>query len=208
MIETFNFHQYNDHAMKKIVFLGTMLSAVLVAALMVPAIAHLPYQGIVAGSDSVTAVNPNLTKLSLTATGTVPRQTPDLVGFAWFYSSGPNTAYAITSHQSVRDSNQNPDGWHAHNVVLGAPPAGYPADGPSADGVVADVCVAAVSDAPTSGIGINQSTITVNARTSTLTGTFPSPPVSAAFDIVVDADCPPTAPSGLTLGLVVDAIDP
>lgn len=176
--------------------LGATLGAVLVAALMVPAVAHLPYQGIVPGSDSITAVNPNLTKLSLTATGTVPRQTPDLVGFAWLYSAGPDTAYAITSHQSVRDSLQNKDGWHAHNVVLGA--------GAGA----ATFCVTAVSDAPTSGIAINKSKITVNARMSTLTGTFFSPPVSAAFDIIVEPLCPPTAPSGLTLGIVLDAFDP
>lgn len=174
--------------------LGTSLAAIFaISMIMTPASAHLTYQGITAGSVSVTAVPPNLTKLSLTATGTIPKNTPDLVGFAWLYSSGPNTAFAITSHQSVRDSAQNPDGWHAHNVVLGT--------GAGA----ATLCVSAISDAPNSGVAITGSSLTVQARNSILTGTLLT--TAAAFDIIVEPACPITSPTAsLRLGIIVDAL--
>lgn len=180
-----------------------LAAAFAVSMTMLPALGHLAWQPITPGSVSITSPNPNLTQLSLTASGTIPKQFPDLVGYAWLYASGPNSAYAITSHQSVRDSHQNPDGWHAHNVVLAPPPPI-----PDTDGVLSTFCVAAISDAPTSGISIKGSSVTVNARTSTLTGSFAG--VAASFDIVIDAECPITVPTptivpgGLPLGVVVD----
>lgn len=173
--------------------LGASLAAVFAILMIVtPASAHLPWQGIVPSSVSVNLVNPNLTELSLTATGTIPKNTPDLVGFAWLYATGSDTAFAITSHQSVRDSHQNPDGWHAHNVQLGA--------GAGA----ATFCVAQISDAPTSGVAITGSSLTVQARNSVLTGT-PST-TAAAFDIIVAPACPITVPTSLKLGIVVHSL--
>lgn len=160
--------------------------------------------GIVDGSVSVVEENPNLTKLQLTATDIVPMDTTALAGFAWFYDDGPNTVFAITTHEGVRDSTQNPDNWHAHNVVLGDAPA------TSDDDVDASLCIAKISDAPFAGVSIDEDSpeVLVNARTSELTGTVQE--LAAAFSIVVDEDCPITEPTeqlvpgGIPLGIIVE----
>lgn len=157
----------------------------------------------------VSPKNSQTTQLTITTTDDVPKRTTDLAGFAWLYENGPNTAFAITTHNAdvdedgkndVRDSHQNPDGWHAHNVVLAG------GTGQST------FCVTEIFDAPTSGISISGDSIKVNVRNSVLTGELSS--TSAAFNIIVDQDCPITVPTtevidgGLPLGIVVTSTHP
>ena len=199
--------------MTKKILLGISFATVFVVSIMmVPALAHLPWQGVLA--DSVTSKNANTSILSVTAPAAVPKKTSALAGFAWLYSpGGPNGAFAITTHNAgnvngdsseppndVRDSTQNPDGWHAHNVNLGA--------GAGA----ASFCVTAIVDAPNVGIGIKGSQVDVQVRNSILTGTLST--ISAAFDIIIEPACPITAGTGSTtagplpLGIVIDGLDP
>lgn len=198
--------------MTKTILLGILVSAVLMIGIVAPALAHLSWQGIL--SDSITNKNANTKILSLTATAPVPKRTSTLAGFAWLYTGGsPNSAFAITIHKAgdvngdtseppndVRDSTQNPDGWHAHNVNLGA--------GAGA----ATFCVTAIVDAPNVGIGIKGSQIDVQVKNSVLTGTLST--TSAAFDIIIEPACPITAGTSSTtagplpLGIVVDSLNP
>lgn len=151
----------------------------------------------VASSDII-AKNSKTTQLTIVATDNIPRNVGDgvLAGFAWFYSSGPDTVFAVTTHKPVRDSHQNPDHWHAHNVILG----------PSDDGTIADRCIASLSDYVQAGISIKGNTMTINAGANTLSGTLSSG--AAAFHIVDNSvACPNTTilangtDSGLNLGV-------
>ena len=193
--------------MTKTLLLGLTLAAVLTVSVLGYAFAAESWQGII--NDSVNAKNSKTTTLKITATDVVPRQAGILAGFAWLYVDGPNAAFAITTHNAdvngdgkndVRDSLQNKDGWHAHNVVLG--------DGTS----LSTFCVTEISDAPTAGIAFNKENISVNVRNSELTGNLST--ITAAFDIVVDPDCPITYPTetvidgGLPLGILVHSLNP
>ena len=162
------------------------------------------------GSVSVNEKNQTI-KLSLSAADTIPRNTDELAGFAWLYADGSNTAFAITIHDAdlnndgkndVRDSLQNPNGWHGHNVILAAPPEDTDEN--------TTFCIAEISDAPNAGISFaKQGTeVTVNVRNSQLTGDISD--TAAAFSIVVDVACPITVPTvdvvppgGLPLGIAV-----
>jgi len=188
------------------------LLAIFALGAMIPATAFaaLPWQDIVPDSVSVNE-NVQTTKLSLSAADTIPISTDELAGFAWLYDGSPNTAFAITIHDAdldadgkndVRDSLQNPDGWHAHNVILASPPE-------DADESTT-LCIEEISDAPNSGISFSEpgTDVTVNVRNSQLTGNFTG--AAVAFSIVVDPACPVTfptedvvPPNGLTLGIVV-----
>ena len=170
--------------------------------------AAFSWQGI--DSDDVVSKNKNTTVLKIDAADNVPQKTKDLVGFAWLYvSTSSNSAIAITQHQvnpgtapanAVRDSTQNPDGWHAHNVNLG-----------SGTGT-ATMCVTDIVDAPNSGISIAKDRVDVNIRNSILTGELSQ--VSASFDIVVEPGCPVTSGTEATvagplrLGIAIIDIDP
>ena len=141
-------------------------------------------------------VKDDITKLTGLAADDVPRKTETFAGFAWFYENGPNTAVAITTHSGdiskpnpfdyednnarndFRDSTQNPDGWHPHNVILG-------------DGTEnSDFCVLDLSDSPNFGISFRGDKISVNAENEELTGDVLA--AGTAFLIHVDDDCPPT----------------
>jgi len=194
--------------------LGISLAAIFVMTMVtLPAFAHFTWQGII--TDAITPKNANTTVLSITTSATVPPtpQIPILAGFAWLYSAGPNGAFAITLHNAgnvngdaseppndVRDSTQNPDGWHAHNVNLGAGTAS------------STFCVTAIVDAPNAGIGIKGSQIDVQIKNSVLTGTLGT--ATAGFDIIIDGACGITAGTGSTtagplpLGIVVHGFDP
>ena len=188
-----------------IVALGAMLPAATFAV--------LSWQDIVETSVFVDQKN-QITKLSLSTEDTIPKNTDELAGFAWLYDNGPNIAFAITIHDAdlngdgkndVRDSLQNPNGWHAHNVVLATPPEGADEN--------TTFCIAEISDAPNAGISFaTQGTdVTVNIRNSQLTGDLSG--TAAAFSIVVDPACPITIPTtsvvppnGLPLGIAVHDI--
>jgi len=126
------------------------------------------------GSDDTDKKN-KTTVLSFVSADVVPRSPTQLVGFAWFYAeASEHTAFAITSHDApllldtdsyneVRDSTQNPNNWHPHNVILGA----------GTDN--ADFCIANLSDAPNAGISFDEDSllVKVNVRNSVLTGDIP-----------------------------------
>ena len=190
--------------------LGLLAIIAVVAMIPAAAFAALSWQDIVDGSVSVNEKN-QTTKLSLSAADTIPRTTDELAGFAWQYENGPNDAFSITIHDAdlngdgkndVRDSLQNPNGWHGHNVILASPPEGADEN--------TTFCIAEISDAPNVGISFaKQGTdVTVNVRNSQLTGDISD--TAAAFSIVVDPACPITIPTvdvvppgGLPLGISV-----
>jgi len=135
--------------------------------------------------------------LTATALDKVPRQTGELAGFGWLYTTFDPTdnavdAFGITTHDAdlngdgkndVRDSNQNKDGWHGHNFIF-APGAG-----------AATLCVAEIADAPTSGISIKGDSVKVNLRDSQAHGDFIDD-VGVGYQIVVEPACGPTVPTG------------
>lgn len=188
--------------------LGMTLVAVSAISMIGIASAALGWQGI--DDDSVSAKNKNTTLLTIDATDVVPQKTKDLVGFAWLYvATSSNSAIAITQHQvnadtdpknEVRDSTQNPDGWHPHNVNLGPGTTNSSA------------CVTDIVDAPNAGVAIKGDLVQVNVRNSILTGDLST--ASAVFDIIVDSDCPITNGTEVTeagplkLGIVIHDVHP
>ena len=189
--------------------LVTPLTAILVAVFAVSMLGvafathsiPLPWQTFDTESITVNA-GQKTTKLSLTADATVPHKTGALAGYCWFYVSGDYTGLCATTHKldlgdgdaagDVRDSTQNPDGWHLHNVILGATTSS------------GHVCVADLSNAPNGGVNIKGREVSVNARNSIVEGEFAGSAASAI--IVVDSGCPPTVgavPPVLTLALDV-----
>ena len=165
------------------------------------------------------------TVLSFVSADVVPRSPTQLVGFAWFYDDTTNpapehTAFGITSHDApllldddsyneVRDSTQNPNNWHPHNVIL---------DAGAGD---ATFCIKDLSDAPNAGISFDEDTLLtkVNVRNSVLTGEFPDTPTVAAFSIITEALCPETIGTelvgdantnphaGVGLGIIVHQVE-
>jgi hypothetical protein len=151
------------------------LVVALAAFMIMPAMATGPasWQHVV--SSSVNSKNSQTSTLSVVASDNIPRHTDVLGGFAWIYSSGPSTVFVAVTHNGVRDSNQNPDGWHAHNVNLafGASPG-------------SNACITGLSDANV-GLSIQGDTLSMNVRNSELTGTLSS--TAVAFTIVPDPGC-------------------
>ena len=125
---------------------------------------------------SFTAVSQNgeTAKLSVTTKGAIPRQ-PDsfinsnpVVGLAWA-DLDTGKVLVTTIHPVIgRDSQQNPDSWHAHTATLtGGATAPH------------DFCVASIDSTPTAGISIHGATMNVNVRKSSL------PVAPEAFDTAV-----------------------
>lgn len=173
----------SDLFYRTISYAGLMTNKILVAAIIGIALtlvttgsafAASSWQHVV--SSSVTTKNDQTTTLSVTASDSIPRHTDVLGGFAWIYAGGPNTVFVAVTHNGVRDSLQNPDGWHAHNVQLdfGASPN-------------TAACITGLSDANV-GLSIQGNTLNVNARNSELTGAF-IPGAATAFTIVPDSGC-------------------
>jgi hypothetical protein len=157
----------------KIIF-GASLAALFAVFMMVPVMATGPeiWQHVV--SSSINSKNTQTSTLSVSAADIIPKHTDVLGGFAWIYADGPNTAIVATTHSGVRDSGQNPDGWHAHNVQLGA------------GGHNSDACITGLSDANV-GLSIQGNTLSMNVRNSELTGTLSDK--ASAFTIVPDTGC-------------------
>jgi hypothetical protein len=155
------------------ILVAAIIGAVLALGTTGSAFAAASWQGVT--SSSITPKNDQTTTLSVTATDTVPIHTDVLGGFAWIYSGGPDTAFVVVTHNGVRDSNQNPDGWHVHNVMLGGP------------GTVSAACIVSVSPDTTAGISIQGDTINVNVRNSELTSSLSG--ATVAFSIVGDPGC-------------------
>jgi hypothetical protein len=158
--------------------LGAALAAVFAAFVITPAMATGPasWQHVV--SSSVTAKNDKTSSLSVVASDNIPRHTSILGGFAWVYASGPDSVFVAVTHKGVRDSTQNPDGWHTHNVDL--------AFGTSSG---SDACITGLSET-NAGLSIHGNTLSVNVRNSELTGTLSS--TAVAFTVVPDPGCATT----------------
>lgn len=165
------------------IFVAAIIGIALIIASTGSAFAASGWQHVV--SSSVTSKNDQTATLSVTASDSIPRHTSVLGGFAWIYGSGPNTVFVAVTHNGVRDSLQNPDGWHTHNVQLsfGASPN-------------TAACITGLSDV-NAGLSIQGNTLNVNVRNSELTGTF-LPNAATAFTIVPDSNC---AGTGLGVNL-------
>ena len=141
------------------------------------------------GSFSAEDVNGNRVKLSATANGEIPRQ-PDpfisnsanlVVGLAWA-DLGSGKAFVTTIHPVIgRDSNQNPDAWHAHTVQL--------AGGASAPN---DFCLAAITSTPTAGIQIHGSEMDANVAAGDLPFAASAIDAAVGFTVHSDAACAAT----------------
>lgn len=162
--------------MKSKILLGAALAAVLATVAIAPAMATGPASWQHVTSSSLTAKNGQTSTLGVVAADSIPRHTDVLGGFAWFYASGsPNTVFVAVTHSGVRDSAQNPDGWHTHNVSLaiGASPG-------------SDACITGLVDT-NAGLSIQGNSLSVNVRNSELTGTLTNS--ATAFTIVTDSGC-------------------
>lgn len=155
--------------------LGAAIAAVLGAFVAAPALAAGPASWQHVLSSSVTSRNGQTSTLVVVSADDIPRHTGILGGFAWEYASGPNTVFVAVTHSGVRDSNQNPDGWHTHNVNL--------AFGASSG---SDACITGLDDT-NAGLSIQGNTISVNVRNSELTG--PLSGTVVAFTILPDPGC-------------------
>jgi len=138
-------------------------------------------------------------QLTIDATDAIPKNAGVgvLGGFGWFYGSGPDSVFAVTTHNPVRDSHQNPDHWHAHNVVAG---------GTISPGSGTDACIVSLSGYVQAGISIKGDKMKINVPATTLSGTLNQG--AGAFHIVNNATaCGVTiladgvTPSGLNLGV-------
>jgi hypothetical protein len=140
-------------------------------------------------SFSAEELNGNRVMLSATVNGDIPRHADSfisnaankVVGIAWAdLNSGQ--AFVATIHPVIgRDSNQNPDAWHAHTVTL--------AGGASAPN---DFCLTAITSTPTAGIQILDSEMRVSVAAGDLP--FPADAIDAAvgFTVHPDAACAAT----------------
>ena len=153
------------------------------------AVGHGDWQNIMAGSVSVKKINQNITELSLQTAAPIPHvERIILGGFGWIYEDG-NSALVVTSHYGIRDSKQNPDHWHIHNLTF-----------ESVDSASFSHCVTGITTDETAGIAINQDKIKVNINNKNLASTLKSPPIAMSFDIMPDP-LKTTCSSGVGIGI-------
>ncbi len=157
----------------KIIVGASLAVAFLATMIMTPVFAAESWQHV--NSSTVTPLNSQVTRATVVAADKIPTTTSVLGGFAWLYASGPNTAFVAVTHNGVKDSTQNPNGWHTHNVSLGP------------GGANSDACITGLGPDTFAGVAINGDTINVNVRNSQLTGTLSGG--ATAFTIVGDAGC-------------------
>ena len=178
--------------------LGVSFAAIFAVGMITAASAGVFGSWVGADGGTVTMKNQNSWLLTATALDTIPEKEDitDLAGFAWTYAEfdlgdGDADAFAVTVHDAdlnsdgkndVRDSLQNKEGLHPHNVAL------------SAGAGSATLCVKEILDAPQAGISTEDDQIEVNVRDSVLLGTFDNGVVGYA--IIVEPACAPTVPTG------------
>lgn len=152
--------------------------------------AHGAWQYIVPGSVNIDDSKPNTTVLSLTAEAPIPHvERVILGGFGWLYEDG-NSALVVTSHYGIRDSAQNPDHWHVHNVTF-----------ESVNGGSITHCITSLTNDDTAGIPINEDDIRVIIQNNKL-GVLKDPPIAISFDIMPDP-LKISCESGLGIGIHV-----
>jgi len=149
---------------------------------------------LVVSDFSASTQGSNLVKLSATTGDDIPRKPTDFIsahavaGIAWA-DLDTGKVFVATIHPTLgRDSNQNPDAWHAHTATLGAGTAS------------SDFCVVSIDSTPTAGISIQGNTISVNVKQNTLA--VPVSDIDGAVGFVIDGD----SDCGSTLG--VDVVVP
>ena len=191
--------------MKTKTLLGISLAAVFTVSMIAGVSASHPWLSVV---DSPIDANGNNVKLTIEAADSIPRNAGPgvLAGFGWGYvSPNPSTHFAVTTHEPVRDSHQNPDGWHVHNVVLGATGASGLSGATGATG--ASACIESLTDYVESGIAVKDDTMNINTNQNTLEGDLAEGAV--AFHInEYPSECGVTTlangnPSGLRLGIEI-----
>ena len=140
---------------------------------------------------SVEQKNSNTATLTITTADDIQRFPDDfvtsnaVVGFAWADSS-TGKGFFTTIHPAIgRDSNQNPDAWHAHTGTL----VGGTAD--------SDFCLSSIDSTPTSGISIQGNTMKVQTASSNVPSNVD---VITGFVINPDSACP-VSNLGLSLGV-------
>lgn len=181
--------------MTKTVLLGTTFVVIFAMAMISSASASDSWLGV---DDSVINEKGKNIQLLIDAADTIPKNAGEgvLAGFGWFYADGPDTVFAVTTHNPVRDSHQNPDKWHVHNVMASG----------SSDSGIADACIASLSGYVQAGISIKGDKMQINTNQNSLSG--PLADGAGAFHIVNDASACPNETvlangedSGLNLGV-------
>ena len=181
--------------MTKTVLLGTTFAAIFAIAMISSASASDPWLGV---DNSVINQKGKNVQLLIDATGDIPKNAGEgvLAGFGWFYADGPDAVFAVTTHNPVRDSHQNPDKWHVHNVAVSD----------SINTEIADACIASLSGYVQAGISIKGEIMQINTNQNSLSGTLSDG--AGAFHIVNDASACPIQTvlangndSGLNLGV-------
>ncbi|QUC64800.1 hypothetical protein NsoK4_00480 [Nitrosopumilus sp. K4] len=155
-----------------------------------PAIADGDWQTIQPASVEVTK-NGNNNALSLKTISNIPNVERNVyAGFGWVYEDD-SSAYVVTTHNGVKDSKQNPNGWHTHNISY--EPVAIPAS--------VTHCITTITDDIHAGVIIQKDSLRVNVRESELS-TFMDPLKAISFDIVPD----PTCPLGVGIGILQEEV--
>ncbi len=159
--------------------LGISLAAVFAVSMIAPAMAGDDGFLTVTGGG-VDNTHPKITNITIISEKPIPRDAEDVLGgFAWFTGDATWPVFAITAHNAgnvddnaasppndVRDSKQNPDGWHLHKVQV--------------DG---NICITGVSDDTQGGIKIDKNGVmTVTVPSSEIDGAIAGS--AAGFHIV------------------------
>lgn len=147
------------------------------------------WQTIVVDSVTIDPLNQNIVELSLTAAAPIPHvETTILAGFGWMYAD-ESGAYVVTVHRGVRDSTQNPDNWHSHNITF--------EKAPGAASVTH--CITSIDDDVNAGIAITTDVLRVEVRNSEIASPLKDdPPTAISFDVIPDMF---TCASGFGIGL-------
>jgi hypothetical protein len=163
---------------KKYMFGGIVATVLVASVLMTTAsFAHAVPSWTVATAATATQQNDNMSTLSVTAAGDIPRKvdiSPDAVaGFAWADLNSGKVLVAVI-HPTFRDSNQNPDSWHLHAAQLTAGVNGH------------NFCIDSFFPNPQGGISIQDNKMTVNLRNSEMP--FATSDINGAVGFVVNPD--------------------
>lgn len=168
---------------KTIPILGLSFAAIFVVAMISPAVASDDgFLTVVGGGVDDSKKNTYLAFID--GETDIPKHTDAIGGYGWFTGGSDWAVYAITTHNvgdvdestkgpnnDVRDSKQNPDGWHAHLVNV--------------DG---NACITEVTDDTTAGISINDGNMSVHITKKKIDGAISG--TAAGFHIVPGvADC-------------------
>ena len=163
--------------------LGIPLAAVFAFSMIVaPAFAGAHPPWLILDSSTVEAQSSKVTKATIDATGDIPRNTDVLGGYAFPIAGNPNWAFlGITTHDPLRDSHQNPVGWHPHLVNVNA-----------------SLCIMGVSEGTNGGITIMGDTLMLRIPNTEIGGTISSGTAFGFFIVADAATCPGPLP-GLKL---------